>query len=223
MRVICLKNDQNVYSCNSYLVRGDWNRIEDMNTLIDAGATRVLTEEIKRIPTGFGKQPLDQILLTHNHSDHTAGLMEIKNKYNPAVYAYAKFEGVDRLLNDGQMILIADREFEVIHAPGHSSDSVCFYCAKEKVLFSGDTTLHIMSLGGSYEEAFIAVLDRLAGLDIKTIFSGHDDPITSFASDMIRNTLENVRKSTIKEKEGLILETISQKMDTAHKISIKEE
>ena len=210
MRIICLENDKNVYSCNSYLVRGDWNKIEDRNTLIDAGAHRVLVAEIERIPTGFGKQPLDQIILTHSHSDHTAGLVEIKNKYNPVVYAHAKFEGVDRQLEDGQVLVIADREFEVIHTPGHSNDSVCFYCAKEKVLFSGDTTLHIMTPGGSYEETFVLALERLARLEIRTIFSGHDDPVTSGASEMIRRTLENVRKSTIKGKGGLLQDPISQ-------------
>jgi len=215
MRVICLKNNKAVYSCNSYLVRGDWNRMEDMNTLIDAGANGYLISAIERIPTGLGKQPLDQILLTHSHSDHTAGLMEIKNRYNPEVYAFTKFEGVDTLLSDGQILAIADREFEVIHAPGHSNDSVCFYCAREKVLFSGDVTLHIMSPGGSYEEVFVSVLERLARLEIKTIFSGHDEPVTSGASDMIRNTLENVRKSVIKGKEGMHLENISHGMDAA--------
>jgi len=197
MRVICLKSHKSVYSSNSYLVRGDWNRIEDVNTLIDAGANGYLIDEIERIPTGFGKQPLDQIILTHSHSDHTAGLMQIKEKYHPVVSAFTKFDGVDKLLTNGQTLVIADREFEVIHTPGHSNDSVCLYCAKEKVLFSGDTTLHIMSPGGSYEEAFVAVLDRLARLDIKTIYSGHDEPMTSSASEMIRNTLENVRKSVI--------------------------
>jgi len=211
MRIIRLQNDKNVYSCNSYLVRGDWNRIEDMNTLIDAGANRFLADEIMRIPTGFGKRPLNQILLTHSHSDHVAGVTEIKDKYHPMVYAYARFEGVDRLLIDGQMLVIADREFEVIHTPGHSNDSVCFYCAKEKVLFSGDTTLHIMTPGGTYEESFVAALERLARLEIKTIFSGHDDPVTLGASDLIRNTLENVRKSLIKGKEGSLQESISRK------------
>jgi len=196
-----MTRDKNVYSCNSYLVLGDWNRIEDMNTLIDAGSHGTLIKDIERTSTGLGKQPLMQIVLTHSHSDHTAGLMEIKKKFNPTVYAFTMFEGVDKLLVNGQMLVIADQEFEVIHTPEHSNDSVCFYCAKEKVLFSGDTPLHIMTPGGSYEEDFILVLERLDRLGIKTIFSGHDDPVTSSASDMIHNTLENARKSIIKRKE----------------------
>ena len=212
MRVICLKSDKDIYSCNSYLVRGDWNRIEDINTLIDAGSNGTIINEIERISTGLGKQPLMQIVLTHSHSDHTAGLMEIKKKFNPTVYAFTMFEGVDELLTNGQSLVIADREFEVIHAPGHSNDSICFYCAKEKVLFSGDTPLHIMTPGGSYEDDFISVLERLDRLGIKTIFSGHDDPITSSASDMIHNTLVNVRKGVTKGKGESHLDTISRGM-----------
>ncbi len=215
MRVVCLKRDKNVYSCNSYFVRGDWNRIEDMNTLIDAGSKDTLINDIECTSTGLGKQPLTQIVLTHSHSDHIAGLMEIKKRFNPTVYAFTMFEGVDELLVNGQVLVIADREFEVIHTPEHSNDSVCLYCAKEKVLFSGDTPLHIMTPGGSYEEHFISVLERMDRFGIKTIFSGHDDPVISSASDMIRNTLANVRKSIIKRKEEYYPNSIVQGIDEA--------
>ena len=35
MRVTLFKKNPKVYSCNVYLVRGDWNAIDDVNTLID--------------------------------------------------------------------------------------------------------------------------------------------------------------------------------------------
>ena len=37
MKIIPLKKNDKIYSCNSYLILGDWNRVEDVNTLIDPG------------------------------------------------------------------------------------------------------------------------------------------------------------------------------------------
>ena len=37
MKIVPLKKRPGTYSCNSYLILGDWNRIEDVNTLIDPG------------------------------------------------------------------------------------------------------------------------------------------------------------------------------------------
>lgn len=195
MRVVNLRSTKEVYTSNSYLVLGDWNRIEDINTLVDVGVDGTIIADIENTATGFGKIPLEQVVLTHNHFDHAAGLSAVKAKFRPRVYAFSEMEGVDLLLEDGFLLVLGDREFEVIHSPGHSNDSVCLYCAKEKVLFSGDTPLHIKTPGGSYAEDFLLVLERLAGLEISVIYSGHDEPVTENAGAMIRNTLKNVNKT----------------------------
>lgn len=35
MKIIPLKRNNGRYSCNPYLVLGDWNRLDDINTVID--------------------------------------------------------------------------------------------------------------------------------------------------------------------------------------------
>lgn len=195
MRVMQLKNSNDIYSSNVYLVLGDWNRLDDVNTLVDAGANGHICEEIDGLSTGVGKIPVNQVALTHGHFDHVAALPLIKQKYKPAVFAYMFSEGVDVLLADGQMIRMGDRDFEVIHTPGHSSDSICLYCKDEKVLFSGDISIQIVSQGGTYEAAFVTALERLAALGMETIYPGHGSPITKKAGEVIRNTLSIVRKS----------------------------
>ncbi len=47
-----------IYSCNVYLIRGGWNAIEDMNTLIDVGNDPGVIERIRATPTGVGKRPV---------------------------------------------------------------------------------------------------------------------------------------------------------------------
>lgn len=195
MRVQRLKNNNNIYSSNVYLVLGDWNKLDDVNTLVDVGANGHICEEIDGLSTGVGKIPVNQVALTHGHFDHIGVLPLIKQKYKPAVFAYVFAEGVDVLLADGQMIRMGDRDFEVIHTPGHSSDSICFYCKDEKVLFSGDVPIQIVSPGGTYETAFVTALERLATLEMETIYPGHGGPITKKPGEVIRNTLTIVRKS----------------------------
>jgi hypothetical protein len=79
--------------------------------------------------TGLGKNAIEQVILTHSHSDHAAILPLIREKYHPVVYAYSAFAGADIVLKDGQILHCGDRHFEVIHIPGHSDDSICLYCS----------------------------------------------------------------------------------------------
>lgn len=203
MKVICLKRNSMKYTCNAYLILGSWNSLQDTNTLIDVGIDASIINEIEKINTGVGKRPVEQIIITHEHFDHAGGVKEVKSWCNAKIYAYKKFPGVDELLRDGQVLRIGDREFEVIHMPGHSSDSICLYCKEEEILFSGDAPLKIMTAGGSYSGDFVDALENLMRHPIRAIYPGHDKPIQGKATDIIRTTLRNVKNSaTIECTQG---------------------
>jgi glyoxylase-like metal-dependent hydrolase (beta-lactamase superfamily II) len=195
MKVICLRKNKLKYTCNAYLVLGNWSTLQDINTLVDVGTDSSIIKEISQIYTGVGKKPIEKIVVTHEHFDHAGGIKEIKSLYKAKVYAFKKFEGVDEVLMDGQIIRMGDRNFEVIHTPGHSSDSICLYSAEDEVLFSGDTPLRICTRGGSYSSDFIKALERLMRYKIKTICPGHDTPIDINVKDILNRTLANVRNS----------------------------
>ena len=102
----------------------------------------------------------EMILLTHGHSDHMYEIQYFRDKYGSKVYAHrdekAYFEnenirnpiGVplesrkyvcDVTLNDDDKIELGSYVFHVLHTPGHTPGSVCYYCPEEKIIFSGDT------------------------------------------------------------------------------------
>ena len=199
MKIIRLETNPNSYSSNVYFLLGNWNKLDDINTLVDTGADDYILKHIDKVYTGVGKRRIEKVVLTHSHFDHTGGLDAVREAYKPKIYAFigSNARNIDIYLKNGDELLLGDCIFQVIHTPGHSYDSLCLYCHDEGLLFSGDTPINIRTPGGSYTRDYVEALERLASLDIKKIYPGHDDPIEHRAHDIIINSLTNVRKSRI--------------------------
>jgi glyoxylase-like metal-dependent hydrolase (beta-lactamase superfamily II) len=197
LKVTLFKKNPKVYSCNAYLICGDWNALDDVNTLIDTGTDDFIYEELQNLSTGLGKRRIEQIILTHEHFDHSGGLDFFIKQYNPTVIALSQSLAITQKAYDGQQVKVGDRDAQIFLTPGHSSDSICIYVPQEKTLFSGDTPLFIKSSGGTYTRDYVTALERLLKLDIQTIYSGHDYPIIGNAQDMLIFTYNNVLKSII--------------------------
>ncbi len=197
MKIINLTSDSKIYTSNVYFLLGDWKGVDDVNTLIDVGRDPSIIEKIKGLDTGVGKKKVDKVILTHGHFDHASLLPAIKAEFAPEAYAFHSNNGTSHTLRDGQALRLADRWFEVIHTPGHTSDSICLYCAQDGVLFSGDTSLIITAMDGSYQEDFVVALEKIARRNIKAIYPGHGNPITDRAKHLIYMSLDNVRKSKV--------------------------
>ena len=197
MKVIKIDRNDNVYSCNSYLVLGSWNRIGDINTLVDSGVDGYVVGAIDKMHTGLGKNPVDQVILTHTHFDHCGGLELIDERYGAQVYAFNRMTPDIRQLTDGEILPVGDTTFEVIHTPGHSIDSICLYCEEERMLFSGDTPIRIRTAGGSYTEAYVKSIEKLVRRKIDVVYPGHDVPMIGNVREILLNTLRNVRHSHV--------------------------
>ena len=80
------------------------------------------------------------ILMTHNHMDHTGALAELKSALDVPVAAHAADRlpiPADMLLTDGEAITFGNIRLAVMHTPGHTPGSLCFFT--EGYLISGDT------------------------------------------------------------------------------------
>jgi hydroxyacylglutathione hydrolase len=99
------------------------------------------------------------ILLTHAHFDHILALDAVRKTYQVPVYVEEKDEPVlenpewnlsgwqglsistkaDHLLRDGDILQLAGMEIHVLHTPGHTQGSCCYYLPDQKMVFTGDT------------------------------------------------------------------------------------
>ena len=195
MKILPLARNPGIYSCNAYMVLGEWNRIEDVNTLIDIGSDGYVLYEIANLSTGVGKRRVEKVIFTHSHFDHAAGLKALHKAFQPEMLAYHKFPGITRTVTHGQLVKCGDEYLEVIYVPGHSNDSICLYCPTGGVLFSGDTPLQIKSPGGSYSNDFLVALKNLASRPVEVIYPGHGEIIRTRAWESIQRTLEIVRET----------------------------
>lgn len=123
---------------------------------------------------------LKWILITHHHSDHIAFLDEYVSKFpNAIVVKYPFSDDVSGKYQNKQDIQRRNQTFEVIHTPGHSSDSISFYFPTEKWLFTGDTvfvgrTGKVKSVDSSIEELYTSVYNKILNLPLDTtIMPGH--------------------------------------------------
>ena len=196
MEIVNLTKDRKIYTSNVYLITGTWNAIKDKNTLVDVGRDETVIEKILSARTGVGKRPVEQVVLTHSHYDHSSMLGRIRELFNPVVFAFSQaLNGVDHHIRGGEIIQMGDRTFEVFHTPGHSSDSVCYYCQEDGVLFSGDTQLFLQSANSTHENAFVQALERLCRRDVRTVYPGHGIPLTEQCNRKLRLSLSLAREA----------------------------
>jgi len=174
MKIFNLTENSKLYTSNVFLVLGEWNTVDDLTTLIDVGYDHSILNRINSMNMGLGKKKIDQVIITHSHSDHAALLPEVKTTFNPKVYAFnSHLIGVDKLLLDGDFIRIGEMQFEVFHITAHSYDSICLYCEQTGDFFVGDTNFPIDFENPILKNENSYPLSRLAGKFIKTVYNGH--------------------------------------------------
>lgn len=84
---------------------------------------------------------------------------------------------VSQLVDEGDVIDLGDRRFEVLHLPGHSPGSIGLWEATTGTLFSGDAIYDgplLDELGGSNIEHYCATMERLIDLPVNVVHGGHD-------------------------------------------------
>jgi glyoxylase-like metal-dependent hydrolase (beta-lactamase superfamily II) len=127
---------------------------------------------------------IGQSAVTHYHADHSSNLKWLRDQFGADVLAFRGApqymqdrlpdQGL-RMLDDGVEVGPSDAvRLQVMHTPGHSPDSVCYYLEAEGVLFSGDTLLGSTTTTVHDLADYMASLQRLRDLpNLKLICPGH--------------------------------------------------
>jgi glyoxylase-like metal-dependent hydrolase (beta-lactamase superfamily II) len=90
-----------------------------------------------------------------------------------------------RIVGEGDVVETGDREFEVLHLPGHSPGSIGLWEAATGILFSGDAIYDgplLDELGHSNIADYIRTMRRLRALPVRVVHAGHDP---SFGRDRL--------------------------------------
>lgn len=79
-------------------------------------------------------------------------------------------------LTDGAVVDLGDREFRVLHLPGHTPGSVCLFEDQTGALFSGDVLYDDTLLDELHEsniDDYVRSMIRLRSLPVTTVYPGH--------------------------------------------------
>lgn len=177
---------------NCFLIQG-----EKETALIDSSTA----ENKEAIISGLNRLDLKPhgislILHTHGHADHFGCDYFFKNakiamhgadakqiSQGNSLFACTQFFPEAKLpkislpLRGNQEIDLGGLHLRVIHTPGHTAGSVCFFLSQEKALFSGDTLFAEgfgrTDLQSSSAQKMLDSLKKLQKTPFKALFPGH--------------------------------------------------
>lgn len=114
-------------------------------------------EHLERVRAAVGPRQVSQILVTHRHADHTGAAPSFSDAFAAPVRGHSLQQCIGRdgqpasALTDGETIELDGLRLRVLHTPGHTSDSICFWLRgdpepggdglDEQAMFTGDTIL----------------------------------------------------------------------------------
>lgn len=167
---------------NSWVIRGAEDKV---CVIVDPGPQDEGHLNVLHSKAIAGGADIAVVLLTHRHDDHAKGAQRFRQITGASVRAFDKQYCIDgEELQDGEIISFPGLTptIEIVHTPGHTSDSVCFFVHSQggsddsdvEVILTGDTIAgrHTTMISetdgdlGQYLETLTKLRERGAGIPL---------------------------------------------------------
>jgi len=146
---------------------------------------------------------LDYIFITHHHSDHTSGVIDLVKAYPEVkIFSPSKLHSLSiKKISDDNKIKTSLNEFRIISTPGHTLDHIVLCDHENNLLFAGDV-LFRLGCGRVFEGTFKQMqqsLQKILNLsDDMLVYCGHEYTLNNlkFLEHIFNNNkiLENTKK-----------------------------
>ena len=200
-----------LFGINTYVV---WDPDTKQCAIIDPGMSNPEEEEAIENFMAEKGLTLTQVINTHLHIDHVAGIPFLRSKFDVPVLAHEgdKFLGeniqeqarmfglmrdfdnieISEYLKAGDKVKIGNGSLEVIEVPGHSKGSIALYDKENGFLITGDA-LFRGSIGrtdlpgGNYKELIESIGTELFKLPDETVVLPGHGPHTTIGEEKRSN------------------------------------
>jgi len=193
------------FGTNCYLVASEQTR--DGIVVDPAGDAPRIMSDIRELGIKIGL-----VVITHEHRDHLGAVSQIIENTGASFAVHTAeaqtlqhqdFSRVaahdptfkpppipDRLLNDGDILVVGDLELKVLHTPGHSPGGICI--AGYGVVFSGDTLFNASigrtdMPGGDHNLLISSIRAKLLSLPDETLVLPGHGPKTTISRERKNN------------------------------------
>jgi hydroxyacylglutathione hydrolase len=153
---------------------------------------------------------LDHIFVTHHHTDHTAGIAELKGHYGASVTGPEaeadRIPDLTRGVTASTPLEFAGHPIKVLETPGHTLGHVTYHWPDDALAFTGDT-LFSLGCGRIFEADAETMWDSLAKIadlpDDTRIYCGHEYTLSNARFALTVEPENEALKSRVAEVERL--------------------
>jgi glyoxylase-like metal-dependent hydrolase (beta-lactamase superfamily II) len=158
----------------------------DEIAVLDPGP--LIVSHLRAIET-IADAPIRRVLVTHTHPDHSPGAVDLARATGAQLLGRPAPEGQhqdatfvpDRVLDDGERVLIDGIEIEAVSTPGHASNHLCFRLVELNWICTGDhvidgSTVVIDPPDGNMKH-YLQSLQKLKALRPTALLPGHGEVI----------------------------------------------
>jgi hydroxyacylglutathione hydrolase len=153
---------------------------------------------------------LNHLFITHHHTDHTAGIPELKAFYGASVTGpeaeAERIPGLTRVVTAKSNLEFAGHPIQVLETPGHTLGHVTYYFPKDGIAFTGDTLFSLGS-GRIFEgdpQMMWESVSKIAALPEDTdIYCGHEYTLNNARFALTIEPENDILKKRVAEVEAL--------------------